>query len=162
MTYLFEGVLLHSDSLKVVQEIHPGAVNWMTAGRGIVHSERSPNAGRSRERRLHGIQTWLALPEEHEETEPWFRHYSATDIPTLHLPPLDFIDSETLHVIIDTPNCKTIPSARRLKRSHLTAGYPHLDLPLILTEGLFCVVSHLLHNRGSCSPRACGGAGTLN
>ena len=81
VTYLFEGVLLHSDSLKVVQEIHPGAVNWMTAGRGIVHSERSPNAERSRETRLHGIQTWIALPEEHEETEPWFRHYSATDIP---------------------------------------------------------------------------------
>ncbi|MBD2006955.1 pirin family protein [Trichocoleus sp. FACHB-40] len=81
LTYLFEGVLLHSDSLKVVQEIHPGAVNWMTAGRGIVHSERTPNAERSRERRLHGIQTWLALPEEHEETEPWFRHYPATDIP---------------------------------------------------------------------------------
>ncbi|MEP0882724.1 pirin family protein [Trichocoleus sp. ST-U3] len=81
LTYLFEGVLLHSDSLKVVQEIHPGAVNWMTAGRGIVHSERTPNAVRSRERRLHGIQTWLALPSEHEETEPWFRHYPATDIP---------------------------------------------------------------------------------
>lgn len=81
VTYLFEGVLLHSDSLKVVQEIHPGAVNWMTAGRGIVHSERTPNAERSRETRLHGIQTWVALPSEHEETEPWFRHYSATDIP---------------------------------------------------------------------------------
>lgn len=81
VTYLFEGVLLHRDSLNVVQEIHPGAVNWMTAGRGIVHSERTPNAARSHETKLHGIQTWVALPDEHEETEPWFRHYPATDIP---------------------------------------------------------------------------------
>jgi redox-sensitive bicupin YhaK (pirin superfamily) len=81
VTYLFEGVLLHRDSLNVVQEIHPGAVNWMTAGRGIVHSERTPNAARSHETKLHGIQTWVALPDEQEETEPWFRHYPATDIP---------------------------------------------------------------------------------
>ncbi|MBW4640586.1 MAG: pirin family protein [Gloeocapsa sp. UFS-A4-WI-NPMV-4B04] len=82
VTYLFEGALLHRDSLNVVQEIQPGAVNWMTAGRGIVHSERSPNASRSHETNLHGIQTWVALPDEHEETNPWFRHYPATDIPT--------------------------------------------------------------------------------
>jgi len=82
VTYLFEGALLHRDSLEVVQEIHPGAVNWMTAGRGIVHSERTPKAARSKESRLHGIQTWIALPDEHEETEPWFRHYSASEIPS--------------------------------------------------------------------------------
>ena len=81
VSYLFEGVLLHRDSLNVVQEIYPGAVNWMTAGRGIVHSERTPKAARSQETRLHGIQTWVALPDEHEETEPWFRHYPATDLP---------------------------------------------------------------------------------
>jgi hypothetical protein len=81
VTYLFEGVLLHRDSLNVVQQIHPGAVNWMTAGRGIVHSERTPNTARTHEAKLHGIQTWVALPDEHEETEPWFRHYRAIDIP---------------------------------------------------------------------------------
>jgi redox-sensitive bicupin YhaK (pirin superfamily) len=81
VTYLFEGALLHRDSLGYVQEIHPGAVNWMTAGRGVVHSERTPAAVREREATLHGIQTWVALPDEHAETEPWFRHYPAQDLP---------------------------------------------------------------------------------
>jgi len=81
VTYLFEGVLLHRDSVGSVQEIHPGAVNWMTAGRGIVHSERSPAVDRSQASILHGIQTWVALPAEHEETDPWFRHHPASDLP---------------------------------------------------------------------------------
>ncbi|MEO1094306.1 MAG: pirin family protein [Cyanobacteria bacterium J06638_28] len=82
VTYLFEGSLLHRDSLGTIQEIHPGAVNWMTAGEGISHSERSPDADRVAESRLHGIQTWVALPEEVEETDPSFHHHPATDIPT--------------------------------------------------------------------------------
>jgi len=82
VTYLFEGVLLHRDSLNNVQEIYPGAVNWMTAGRGIVHSERTPAEVRSQEARLHGIQTWVALPQEYEEVEPGFYHYPAADLPT--------------------------------------------------------------------------------
>ncbi len=82
VTYLFEGVLLHRDSVGSVQEIHPGAVNWMTAGRGIVHSERTPAEERAREARLHGIQTWVALPDEYEETEPWFCHHPAPTLPT--------------------------------------------------------------------------------
>lgn len=82
VTYLFEGVLLHRDSVGSVQEIRPGAVNWMTAGRGIVHSERTPDADRAQEATLHGIQTWIALPDEDEETDPWFRHHPATDLPT--------------------------------------------------------------------------------
>ncbi|MCU0567620.1 MAG: pirin family protein [Oculatellaceae cyanobacterium Prado106] len=81
VTYLFEGVLLHRDSVGSVQEIRPGAVNWMTAGRGIVHSERTPEATRQQEATIHGIQTWVALPNEHEETDPWFRHHPATDLP---------------------------------------------------------------------------------
>ena len=82
VTYLFEGSLLHRDSLGSIQEIHPGAVNWMSAGRGIVHSERSPESDRTNESTLHAIQTWVALPEEQEETEPWFNHYPAEDIPS--------------------------------------------------------------------------------
>lgn len=82
VTYLFEGVLLHRDSVGSVQEIRPGAVNWMTAGRGIVHSERTPDRARNEAATLHGIQTWVALPDEHEETAPWFRHHPATDLPT--------------------------------------------------------------------------------
>ena len=80
VTYLFEGALLHRDSLGTIQEIRPGEVNWMTAGKGISHSERSPD--RSSQSTLHGIQTWVALPEASEETEPWFHHHPATDIPT--------------------------------------------------------------------------------
>jgi hypothetical protein len=81
VTYLFEGVLLHRDSVGSVQEIRPGAVNWMTAGRGIVHSERTPDDERNFEAILHGIQTWIALPAEHEETDPWFRHHPASELP---------------------------------------------------------------------------------
>ncbi len=81
VTYLFAGALLHRDSVGSVQEIRPGAVNWMTAGRGIVHSERTPDQERDQEATLHGIQTWVALPDQHEETDPWFRHHPATDLP---------------------------------------------------------------------------------
>lgn len=81
VTYLFEGALMHRDSLGTTQEIQPGAVNWMTAGRGIVHSERSPEATRNQTTTLHAIQTWIALPTEHEETTPTFHHYPADEIP---------------------------------------------------------------------------------
>ncbi|MEL6320360.1 MAG: pirin family protein [Cyanobacteria bacterium J06626_14] len=81
VTYLFEGAILHRDSLGTIQEIRPGAVNWMTAGRGISHSERSPDAERAVESKLHGIQTWVALPDEVEEVEPSFYHHPASDIP---------------------------------------------------------------------------------
>jgi redox-sensitive bicupin YhaK (pirin superfamily) len=80
ITYLFEGEILHRDSLGVVQPIQPGAINLMTAGRGIVHSER-PGEDLDRESRLHGIQSWIALPTELQETEPAFRHYPAAELP---------------------------------------------------------------------------------
>ncbi|MGF1461330.1 MAG: pirin family protein [Leptolyngbyaceae cyanobacterium] len=82
VTYLFDGVLLHRDSLGTIQEIRPGAVNWMIAGKGISHSERSPDTDRAVASTLHGIQTWVALPDDAEETEPSFSHYVAADIPT--------------------------------------------------------------------------------
>lgn len=81
VTYLFEGALVHRDSLGTVQEIRPGAVNWMTAGTGIVHSERSPEHDRANTARIHGIQIWVALPTEHEESDPWFHHYPANTLP---------------------------------------------------------------------------------
>ena len=83
VTYLFEGEILHRDSLGTVQPIEPGAVNWMTAGRGIVHSERTPTAARELGGRLFGIQTWIALPRGYEETEPAFAHYAAGEPPVL-------------------------------------------------------------------------------
>jgi redox-sensitive bicupin YhaK (pirin superfamily) len=82
VTYLFEGDLLHRDSLGFVQLIRPGDVNWMTAGRGIVHSERTSPESRAAGARLHGIQSWVALPRDAEETEPTFRHHGATELPT--------------------------------------------------------------------------------
>ncbi len=83
ITYLYEGAILHRDSLGVVQRIEPGDMNWMTAGRGIVHSERTPLEDRSREGQLFGIQCWVALPRAHEQTEPAFYHYGKTDLPVL-------------------------------------------------------------------------------
>ncbi|HEU4664818.1 MAG TPA: pirin family protein [Dokdonella sp.] len=81
VTYLFEGALGHRDSLGSVQVIRPGDVNWMTAGRGIVHSERTPPEERAAGHRMHGIQTWVALPREHEETTPGFFHHAASSLP---------------------------------------------------------------------------------
>jgi len=81
VTYLFDGALLHRDSLGSTQVIRPGDVNWMTAGRGIVHSERTPAEDRSEGPSLHGIQTWVALPEESEETAPDFSHHPASTLP---------------------------------------------------------------------------------
>jgi redox-sensitive bicupin YhaK (pirin superfamily) len=81
VTYLFEGVIMHRDSLGTVQAIRPGEVNWMTAGRGIVHSERTPAELRTTGSRAFGIQLWVALPHEHEETKPTFVHLGAKDLP---------------------------------------------------------------------------------
>ena len=82
VTYLLEGEILHRDSLGVVQPIRPGEVNWMTAGSGIVHSERSSPEVRAAGGGLYGLQTWVALPTAHEETGPSFAHHKADEIPT--------------------------------------------------------------------------------
>jgi len=81
LTYLYEGAIEHRDSLDSVQVIRPGDVNWMTAGRGIVHSERTPGPERAAGHRLHGVQTWLALPLDSEETDPSFHHHDASTLP---------------------------------------------------------------------------------
>jgi redox-sensitive bicupin YhaK (pirin superfamily) len=81
ITYMFEGSLRHKDSLGNDQLIKPGEVNWMVAGRGIVHSERTPPDDRARGPRFHGIQTWIALPKEREEEEPIFQHHTAGTMP---------------------------------------------------------------------------------
>lgn len=81
VTWLIEGEIMHRDSLGSIQAIRPGAVNWMTAGSGIAHSERTPDELRSGAK-LYGLQTWLALPKAHEETAPRFEHFSADRLPT--------------------------------------------------------------------------------
>jgi redox-sensitive bicupin YhaK (pirin superfamily) len=81
LTYLFEGRIVHRDSIGSVQTIEPGAVNWMTAGSGVTHTERSPAAERADQGRLHGLQTWIALPTDAEESAPRFEHHDAGALP---------------------------------------------------------------------------------
>lgn len=81
LTYLFEGSIMHKDSLGNEVEIKPGQVNWMTAGAGIVHSERTPLELRHSDKMLHGLQIWVALPKDLEAMKPEFFHVEATDIP---------------------------------------------------------------------------------
>lgn len=81
VTYLFDGEIIHRDSLGSEQPIRPGDINWMTAGRGIVHSERTGEDQRQRGSRLHGLQLWVALPRAHEEAPPSFQHYPGATLP---------------------------------------------------------------------------------
>jgi redox-sensitive bicupin YhaK (pirin superfamily) len=82
VTYLFSGSLEHRDSLGSVREIRPGDVNWMSAGSGIAHSERTPPAARESGEHVHGIQSWVALPDGQEDGQPTFVHYPAATLPT--------------------------------------------------------------------------------
>ena len=86
VTWLFEGEMIHRDSLGAVQPIALGDVNWMTAGRGIVHSERGDPALRKSARRMYGIQSWVALPKAHEDAEPAFSHHPAASLPKIRMP----------------------------------------------------------------------------
>ncbi len=94
VTYLFEGAMMHRDSIGSAQLIEPGAINWMTAGRGIVHSERRPESLRGRAYVNHGLQLWVALPREHEEAEPAFEHTAAAAIPEGR------VDDATVRVLV--------------------------------------------------------------
>ena len=83
VTYLFSGKMTHRDSIGSVQVIEPGEVNWMTAGRGVVHSERASDAGNAPGESLIGIQTWVALPEDLEGSEPSFAHHAGSELPVI-------------------------------------------------------------------------------
>lgn len=83
VTFLWSGALRHRDTLGHLQDISPGDVNWMTSGRGIAHSERTPPDPRQHGHTLYGMQTWVALPKAHEETEPSFHHHPAATLPEL-------------------------------------------------------------------------------
>ncbi|MDQ6627952.1 MAG: pirin family protein [Pseudomonadota bacterium] len=103
LTYLFDGAIMHRDSTGVVQRIEPGAVNLMTAGRGIVHSERVPKDLLGKPYRSHGLQLWIALPEAAEVSAPAFQHVAREDIPALRL------DAATARVIVGTAFGSTSP-----------------------------------------------------
>ncbi len=120
VTYLFEGAIDHRDSLGTVQRIEPGAVNLMTAGRGISHSERSPADQRAAGPTLDGIQTWLALPERFEEVAPAFEHVPAADLPLVEG------DGVRIHLIMGEAYGA---------RSPVTQHHPTLYAALELTPG---------------------------
>jgi hypothetical protein len=139
VTYLFDGELVHRDSLGSVQVIRPGDVNWMVAGRGIAHSERSSPESRRSGVRLHGIQSWIALPIEHEETEPSFEHHPVRSIPSLQL------DRVTLDVIAGTAFGLTSPvpvlsptlyvHARLDAGARFSIGPEHEERAIYVVEG---------------------------
>jgi redox-sensitive bicupin YhaK (pirin superfamily) len=118
LTYLFTGTIVHRDSLGVVQPIHPGAVNWMTAGKGIVHSERTPDALRATGFRMHGLQSWIALPDGCEEVEPAFTHHPAESLPTLR-------DADTAFTLI----AGEAFGERSPVRTHSPLFYLHAESP---------------------------------
>lgn len=103
ITYLFEGAIFHRDSLGSEQVIRPGDLNWMTAGRGIVHSERSPDDERARDSQLHGLQIWIALPQANEDAEPAFHHYRADTLPEINQ------DGVQLRVLLGSAYGQTSP-----------------------------------------------------
>jgi redox-sensitive bicupin YhaK (pirin superfamily) len=125
VTWLFEGALEHRDSLGSVQVIRPGDVNWMTAGRGIVHSERTPAPERATGGRIHGIQTWVALPAAHEEAEPAFHHHPARTIPALA------IDGANYRLIVGTAFGQRSPVASFSPMFYLAVDVPG-GLPVAL------------------------------
>lgn len=86
VTWLFDGAIRHRDSLGSLADIRPGAVNWMTAGRGIAHSERTPPEAREHGQRLHGIQIWVALPQADAEIAPEFHHHERDELPRIEQP----------------------------------------------------------------------------
>lgn len=134
VTYLFEGEILHRDSLGSVATIVPGDINLMVAGKGIVHSERERLEIRNQSHRLHGLQLWLALPEADEETEPAFYHYDERDIPK------DSIKGVPLRVMMGTAYGMTSPVKTFAETVYIEAALQKgqkLQLPDAQERGLY-------------------------
>ncbi len=145
VTYLFEGAMVHRDSLGSVQQIEPGAINWMTAGRGIVHSERRPEALAASSYVNHGIQLWAALPLAHEEAEPAFAHTPAEAIPEV------VIGGATVRVLIGTAFGQSSPVATFAPTLYLDvqlAPGAALELPPLAPEMAVYAVDAGLHIAG--------------
>lgn len=131
VTYLFSGAILHRDSLGHVQQIEPGAINWMTAGRGIVHSERRPDSLANQPHVNHGIQLWAALPLAHEEAEPSFVHTPSAAIPQVR------VGDATVRVLIGEAFGQTSPVATHARTLYLDVQLPAgatLQIPALVPE----------------------------
>ena len=136
VTYLFEGAMQHSDSTGAVQRIEPGAINWMTAGRGIVHAERTPADLRGASRRVHGLQMWAALPAADEAMEPAFVHTPAKALPVLE------VGGARVRVLIGSAFGVTSPVAVRSPMLYLDmalAAGDALPLPLAAERAIYAV-----------------------
>ncbi len=137
VTYLFKGAMMHRDSLGSVQEIRPGAVNWMTAGSGIVHSERKPEALKGSTYVNHGLQLWAALPQADEECQPSFAHTPAADIPALE------VQGAQVRVLIGDAFGARSPVKTFAPTLYLDIALPagaRFELPaLALERALYCV-----------------------
>lgn len=132
VTYLIEGAILHRDSLGSLQQIEPGAINWMTAGRGIVHSERTHEADRGRSRLTHGLQLWVALPPALEDCEPAFQHVAAADIPVVGAAP-----GVQVRVLVGSAFDRTSPVRTASETVYLDitmAANTHFTLPPLVPE----------------------------
>jgi redox-sensitive bicupin YhaK (pirin superfamily) len=154
ITYLFEGEIMHRDSLGFVQPIRPGAVNLMTAGRGIVHSERSGD-DRAIESKLHGLQLWIALPDADEETEPSFLHYPAEALPEVEL------GGTRIRIVMGRGYGHASPVASYSPLLYLDARLPAgatFTLPAEHRERAAYVVSGAVDVEGDPGPRAPNGA----
>ncbi|MCJ0762787.1 pirin family protein [Variovorax terrae] len=131
VTYLFEGAMMHRDSLGSAQRIEPGAINWMTAGRGIVHSERRPEDLRDKTYVNHGLQLWAALPRAHEEDAPSFTHTPAAAIPEA------VVGDARVRVLIGEAFGRRSPVATFTKTLYLDVQLPAggvLELPPLAQE----------------------------
>ncbi|MFL2546156.1 MAG: pirin family protein [Candidatus Rariloculaceae bacterium] len=138
VTYLFEGEILHRDSLGYVQAIQPGAVNWMIAGRGIVHSERTPPEMIADGSPLHGLQAWVAVPTDQEESDPSFVHYPDGDIPVVERPGV------SVRVLAGSAFGETSPvvtSSETLYLAAELAADAELEIPTDATERAVYVAS---------------------
>lgn len=131
VTYLFSGAIMHRDSLGYVQQIEPGAINWMTAGRGIVHSERRPQNLANQAYVNHGIQLWAALPMVHEEADPSFVHTPAAAIPQVQ------VGDAAVRVLIGEAFGQTSPVATYSRTLYLDVQLPAgatLEIPALVPE----------------------------
>ena len=140
VTYLFEGAMQHRDSTGAVQRVEPGAINWMTAGRGIVHSERTPDDLRGGTRRSHGLQLWCALPAADEETVPSFAHTPAAALPEIE------VGGARLRVLVGEAFGVASPVATRSPTLYvdlaLSAG-DALPVPLAAERAIYAVEGSL-------------------
>lgn len=149
VTYLFEGAMMHRDSLGVVQRIEPGAINWMTAGRGIAHSERKPEDLQGSNYVNHGLQLWAALPRAFEEVDPSFAHTPASDIPEL------VVDGATVRVLIGDAFGRQSPVATFSQTLYLDVQLPAggaLQLPPVCAEMAVYAVDGALVVDGQTQP----------